>query len=152
MIPKRTNSDNPDFQELAKALDLELKIRDGEDHAFYAALNKTDAIKQVIVMYEENKAVGCGSFKQYAPGIMEIKRMYVSEQARNKGIASMVLKNLELWCRELGIHKCILETGINQPEAIYLYKKNGYLIIPNYGAYENMETSICFEKELINAI
>ena len=74
MITKRTNSDNPDFQEPVKALDLELKIRDGEDHAFYAALNKTDAIKHVIVMYDENRAVGCGSFKKYASKIMEIKR------------------------------------------------------------------------------
>ena len=148
MIAKRTNSDNLDFQELVKALDFELKIRDGEDHAFYAALNKTDAIKHVIVMYDENKAVGCGSFKKYAPTIMEIKRMYVSEQARNKGIASMVLKNLELWCQELGIHKCILETGINQPEAIHLYKKNGYRIIPNYGQYAGVENSVCMEKKL----
>jgi GNAT superfamily N-acetyltransferase len=148
MITKRTNSDNPDFQELVKTLDLELKIRDGEDHAFYAALNKTDAIKHVIVVYEENKAVGCGSFREYAPGIMEIKRMYVPKQDRNKGIASIVLKKLELWCRELGIEKCILETGINQPEAIHLYKKNGYQIIANYGAYMDMETSVCFEKEV----
>ena len=150
MITKRTNSDNPDFQELVKALDFELKIRDGEDHAFYAALNKTDAIKHVIVMYDENKAVGCGSFKEYAAGIMEIKRMYVSEQARNKGIASMVLKNLELWCQELGIHKCILETGKNQPEAIALYAKNQYQIIPNFGQYAGVADSFCYEKLLQN--
>ena len=151
MIIKRTSSDDLDFQELVKALDFELKVRDGEDHAFYAALNKTDTIKHVIVLYDENKAVGCGSFREYAPKIMEIKRMYVPQHSRNKGIASMVLKNLELWCQELGVEKCILETGINQPEAIHLYKKNGYRIIPNYGAYTNMETSVCFEKELSNA-
>ena len=38
---KRTDSDNPDFQTLVKDLDLELKIRDGEEHLFYAQLNKT---------------------------------------------------------------------------------------------------------------
>ncbi|WP_407644578.1 hypothetical protein [Croceimicrobium hydrocarbonivorans] len=42
----------------------------------------------------------------------------------------------------------ILETGINQPEAIRLYEKNGYQRIPNYPPYEGVETSYCFEKVL----
>jgi hypothetical protein len=41
-----------------------------------------------------------------------------------------------------------LETGKKQPEAIKLYTKNGYFIIPNFGQYENIENSICFEKQL----
>jgi hypothetical protein len=38
---------------------------------------------------------------------------------------------------------------VNQPEAIALYKKNNYKIIPNFGKYENIENSVCFEKELV---
>jgi hypothetical protein len=41
-----------------------------------------------------------------------------------------------------------LETGKRQPEAIGLYKKNGYKLIPNYGQYAEVENSVCFEKEL----
>lgn len=146
---QRTNSDNKDFQELVKVLDLELKIRDGEDHLFYAQLNKTDAIKHVIVGYDQNTPVACGALRYYSEGIMEVKRMFVPLEHRGKGIASIVLKELEIWCKELGYKKCILETGINQPEAIKLYEKNHYKRIPNYGKYENMATSVCFEKGLI---
>jgi len=39
-----------------------------------------------------------------------------------------------------------LETGKKQPEAIALYKKNGYKLIPNYGQYAEIENSVCFEK------
>jgi len=49
---------------------------------------------------------------------------------------------------ELGYEKCILETGKKQPEAIALYKKNGYKLIPNYGQYAEVENSVCFEKEM----
>jgi GNAT superfamily N-acetyltransferase len=67
---------------------------------------------------------------------------------RGAGIASQVLAELENWCKELNIKKCILETGINQPEAIALYTKCGYRRIPNYGKYEHAENSVCFQKIL----
>ncbi len=57
---------------------------------------------------------------------------------KRQGIASTILKALEIWCKELGIKKCVLETGKKQPEAIALYKKNRYNIIPNFGKYEGV--------------
>ncbi len=142
----RTNSNDPAFQELVKALDIELQIRDGEEHAFYAQLNKTDHIKHVIVAWEENEAVGCGALRAYIDDTMEVKRMFVPLQHRRKGIASVVLSELENWCRELGYNRCILETGKNQPEAIAMYQRNQYTIIPNFGKYTGVENSVCFEK------
>ena len=48
----------------------------------------------------------------------------------------------------MNYEKCILETGHKQPEAIKLYTKNLYTVIPNYGQYEGVELSVCFEKVL----
>lgn len=146
---KRTDSTNTDFIELVKELDIDLKIRDGEDHAFYAQYNKIDLIKHVVVAYDNSQAVGCGAIKQYEENVMEVKRMYVKPIARGKGIASTVLKELEIWAAELNYSKCILETGIKQPEAIGLYQKSNYQKIKNYGQYEHVEESVCFEKTLI---
>jgi putative acetyltransferase len=145
----RTNSGNNDFQKLVSELDKDLAIRDGPDHAFYAQFNTTSAIKQVIVAYDNDLPVGCGAIREYSPGTMEVKRMYVPPAFRGKGIASRILQHLEDWSAELNYTKCILETGKNQPEAIALYKKNGYSIIPNYGQYKNIDNSVCFEKELM---
>ncbi len=145
----RTDSNNPDFVELVKQLDADLAIRDGEDHAFYDQFNKLDAIKHTVVAYNEaNRAVGCGAIKQFETGIMEVKRMFVPLKERGKGIAGEILKELEIWAKELGNDKCILETGIKQPEAISLYKKSGYRFIDNYGQYAGVENSVCFEKLL----
>ena len=148
MILKRTDSEDPDFCQLVKELDIDLKLRDGEEHVFYSQFNKTDKIKHVIVAYDHDLPVGCGALKAYSNDNMEVKRMFVRENQRSKGIASEILHALETWSKELGYKKCILETGKKQPEAIRLYEKNQYRIIPNYGPYENVENSVCFEKVL----
>ncbi|MEI6088712.1 MAG: GNAT family N-acetyltransferase, partial [Bacteroidota bacterium] len=67
---------------------------------------------------------------------------------RRQGFAQIVVKNLESWANELGYKKCILETGKNQPEAIQLYQKIGFQIIPNYGPYVNVENSVCMQKKV----
>ena len=147
---KRTNSDNPDFRELVAALDADLKIRDGEDHSFYSQFNKIDQIKYVLVAYDQGaKPIGCGAIKEFSTDALEVKRMFVLPERRGVGIASSILKELEMWTIELGYGSCILETGVKQPEAISVYQKNGYHIIPNYGQYENVESSICFMKKLV---
>ncbi len=146
---QRTDSNNADFKLLVSQLDEDLTIRDGDDHPFYDQFNKLDSIKHTVVAYDEkNTAVGCGAIKQFEPKVMEVKRMFVPLEQRGKGIAGKILKELEIWAMELGNRKCILETGIKQPEAISLYKKSGYRFIDNYGQYKGVENSVCFEKIL----
>lgn len=149
-MPKliRTTSENPDFVSLVRLLDADLAKRDGEEHSFYAQFNKIALLKHVVVAYENSQAVGCGAIKEQAPDAMEVKRMYVLSEARKSGIATLVLTELEHWASELGYPKCVLETGKRQPEAIALYEKNGYKIVPNYGQYIGVENSVCFEKVL----
>lgn len=146
---KRTNSDDKDFQKLVEELDRDLAIRDGEDHSFYAQFNKINAIKHVVIAYDFDEPVGCAAIKEYSQDTMEVKRMFVPLERRGQGIASLVLRELELWTKELNYKNCILETGVKQPEAIKLYTKNGYHIIPNYGQYTNVESSVCFEKNIL---
>ena len=145
---KQTNSANKDFQNLVKELDIDLAIRDGAEHSFYAQFNKIDAIKYVMVAYENEEPVGCGAIKEYNDDTVEVKRMYVIPNKRGRGIASIILTALEQWAKDLDFKKCLLETGKKQPEAIALYTKNKYQIIPNFGQYKNVENSVCFEKTL----
>ncbi|MEZ4803016.1 MAG: GNAT family N-acetyltransferase [Gelidibacter sp.] len=145
---RRTNSSDKDFIKLVKLLDADLKIRDGEDHDFYHQFNAIVNIQHCVVAYENHTPVGCGAIKAYDDISMEVKRMYVLPEMRGKGIAVKILSELEVWAKELGYGKCVLETGLKQPEAIALYKKSGYHIIRNYGQYEGVENSVCFEKAL----
>ena len=144
----RTDCDNRDFQQLVSELDAVLRVLDGDQHKFYAQFNTIDQLKNVIVAYEGNVAVGCGAIKEFSENAVEVKRMYVSPNFRGQGIASKILNELENWAAELKYDTCVLETGNKQPEAIALYKKSGYKIMPNYGQYKGVKNSICFEKNI----
>ena len=145
---KRTNSDDADFTSLVRLLDADLAVRDGEEHTFYAQFNKLASIRHAVVIYEDGTPVGCGAFKPFDENSVEIKRMYLLPVQRGRGLASQILKELEQWAAELGHSRCTLETGKKQPEAMALYSKSGYSVIPNFGQYAGVENSVCFEKKL----
>ena len=74
--------------------------------------------------------------------------MYVDPSLRGQGIGTILLLALEKWAKEMNYANCVLETGKRQPDAVALYKKNGYSIVDNYGQYKGIENSICFSKTL----
>ena len=92
------------------------------------------------------RAVGCGALRPLAPGVGEVKRMFVRPEARRRGIARRVLDRLEQMARERGIAALRLETGTRQPEAIALYEAAGYRRIPCFGEYAEDPFSLCYEK------
>ena len=97
----RTNSDNPDFKKLSALFDDYLVDIDGDEREFFAFHNNVQ-LDNVLVVYENSEAVGCGAFKEFDENTAEIKRMFVHPNHRNKGIAKLVLNELELWTNDLG--------------------------------------------------
>lgn len=149
---KRTNSHDKDFQALVTLLDKDLLSRYGKLQEYYSRFNSIENLPTVIVAYSNDKPVGCGCFKIFGENSVEVKRMYVSNNLRGKGIGTGILTALEKWAAELKNNSIVLETGNNQPEAIHLYEKMGYKVISNYGQYSGMESSICMQKDLIKLI
>lgn len=145
---KRVNSKNPDFIALVRQLDSYLTEVDGDEHNFYHQFNNIDTLQHVIVFYMDDIPVGCGAIKEFNSTTVEVKRMYVAPKSRGIGLGSKVLKELERWAAELNYTSCILETGKRQVEAIALYSKNGYQVIPNYSQYQGIENSVCFQKNV----
>lgn len=145
----RTNSENNDFINLVKKLDAYLKISDGDDHDFYNQFNDIDVIKYVVVVYQNEKPVGCGAIKHFDSTRVEVKRIFVDTTQRGLGIAPKILNELEVWAKEKNYKKCILETGERQVEAVNLYHKSNYKRMSiNYGPYKDVVNSLCFEKEI----
>lgn len=142
----RANAEHSGFIELVKLLDAYLSVVDGADHTFYDQFNSIEKLKYVVVAYEEDLIVGCGAIKEFDSTSMEVKRMFVQPSFRGRGLAKKILKELEQWASELGFRKCILETGKRMQDAVSLYESCGYLSIPNYGPYIEMDNSVCFEK------
>lgn len=144
----RTNSENPDFIQLTGRLDVELCRIYNTNPEDYEEYNRITDLHTVVVVYENEQAVACGCFKIFDERTVEIKRMFVNDNQRGKGIASAMLAELETWARELGYEKSVLETGKGQPNAIKLYQKYGYQITENYNESDDLNISVCLAKTL----
>jgi GNAT superfamily N-acetyltransferase len=146
----QTDASHPHFVALVRQLDADLALRDGDDHAFYAQFNGIAHLQHVLLAYVpgHEEAIACGAIKPFDSESVEVKRMWVEPAFRGRGIASALLQQLEQWAVELGYQRCVLETGKKQVEALGLYPKNGYRIMANYGQYQGMDNSVCFEKWL----
>ncbi|MCL2543434.1 MAG: GNAT family N-acetyltransferase [Nocardioidaceae bacterium] len=79
---------------------------------------------------------------------VEVKRMYVVPEARGRGLARVVLAELESTAVAAGHDLVVLETGTKQPEAIALYLSSGYVEVPGFGHYVGSPLSRCFGKRL----
>ncbi|WP_285645776.1 GNAT family N-acetyltransferase [Lentzea sp. NBRC 102530] len=103
-----------------------------------------------VIGYLDGVPVACGGWRvnDELDGAAEIKRMYVVDSARGKGLSRLVLAHLEATAREAGLARMVLETGTRQPEAISLYTSSGYERIPNFGVYRDHPDSRCFGKSL----
>ncbi|WP_165041736.1 GNAT family N-acetyltransferase [Dysgonomonas sp. ZJ709] len=145
----RTTSDNEDFRLLIKDLDDDLNRRNGEMQSLYDGLNKIESLNTIVIAYDNNTPIGCACFKTFSTHSVELKRMYVNPDYRGLGVAPLILKEIEKWAGEIGFKEIVLETGLNQPEAIRFYTKNGYSKIDNYGRYIGNPNSVCMNKKLM---
>ena len=101
-----------------------------------------------LVATLDGEPVGCGALRPASDTVVEIKRMYVREQGRGKGVGRAVLAELERLAAEFGYATMILETGVRQPEAIALYTRHGFTPIANFGDYAENPLSVCYGKNL----
>jgi len=81
----RTDSDNEDFRRLVQLLNSDLATRDGADHPL-AKFNSIDEIKYAILICDEDKPIGCGAITHVDDNTMELKRIYVIQEARGKKV------------------------------------------------------------------
>lgn len=105
------------------------------------------------IAYVDDVPVGMGGWRRRVlvePGgpAAEIKRMYVREATRGRGVARALLAWLEDSARRTGLRRMVLETGQVQPEALALYRSSGYTDIPAYGYYADSDLSVYLGKLL----
>ena len=101
-----------------------------------------------LVARRDNIAIGCGALVPMDDYHVEVKRMYVRPTERGRGVAMMILEELERLAREFDYDAMRLETGVNQPESIALYGKGGFYRIPNFAPFVGDASAVCFEKRI----
>jgi putative acetyltransferase len=101
-----------------------------------------------LVARRDGTVLGCAALVRKPDGYAEIKRMFVDEASRGKGVARRLLDRIEAIARAEGIAALKLETGIYQPAALALYRTAGYAEVPPFGDYKPDPHSVFMEKPL----
>ncbi|MEH1874465.1 GNAT family N-acetyltransferase [Nostoc sp.] len=104
-----------------------------------------------VIAWIQSQPIACGAVVPLAEEIGEIKRMFVESAWRGRGVAKIVLADLERRAEIFGYCSLRVETGIYQPTAIRLYESAGYQSIAAYGRYAKNPVSVCFEKQIIES-
>jgi GNAT superfamily N-acetyltransferase len=99
-----------------------------------------------VVVYLDGRPVGCGGVKRLDGASAELKRIYLSDAARGRGVGARLLHELEHSARALGYERLRLDTGDRQPEALGLFRSAGYEQIADYN--DNSWATYWMEKRL----
>ena len=91
--------------------------------------------------------VGCGALKLHPGAPAELKRMWISPDARGLGLGRRLLRALEEHAREAGVTVLRLETNRALQEAIALYRSSGFLEVDPFN--DEPYAHHWFEKHLV---
>jgi GNAT superfamily N-acetyltransferase len=135
----------------------DMAIRYADDETAPETKGETDDLRneevlppdgRFVIVFDGDDPVACGAIRRHDAESAEIKRMWVRPGARGRGLARLVLRELEATAAARGYRALVLETGLRQPEAIALYESHGYTTVPNFGFYKESALSVCYRKEL----
>ncbi|WAZ22302.1 GNAT family N-acetyltransferase [Streptomyces cinnabarinus] len=155
---RRVSFDHPDAVKLNDAVQAEYAVRYGDD-GDATVITTTDFEPPngvYLIAYDEHGTpVASGGWRVQdtndegnIDGDAEVKRMYVIDSMRGRGLARRILAALEEDARGAGRQRMVLETGTMQPEAVALYESSGYETCAKFGYYRFHELSLCFAKPL----
>jgi putative acetyltransferase len=111
-----------------------------------------DALRALDIRFfvarRRGEAVGCGALRIDASGYGEVKRMFVRPEARGQKLGRTILMHLEAKAATEALAAMRLETGIDQADALALYRSAGYVERGPFGAYRPDPLSVFMEKSL----
>ncbi|MFC8709772.1 GNAT family N-acetyltransferase [Streptomyces sp. NPDC057197] len=150
--------DHPDAVKLNDEVQAEYHVRygDGGDATHLDPADFRPPHGVYLIAYDEDGTpVATGGWRSQdknaegnEDGDAELKRMFVIESMRGRGLARRTLAALEEDARAAGRVRMVLETGDQQPEAIALYTSSGYEPCAKFGYYREYESSLCYAKPL----
>jgi ribosomal protein S18 acetylase RimI-like enzyme len=115
--------------------ELDHRFHDGFDPALSISVDVEELSEPaglILIARLRGAAIGCGAIKFHDDEPAEIKRMWVSPDARGFGLGRRLLIELERHAAEQGVKTVRLETNRSLTEAIGLYRSAGYREVPAF--------------------
>ncbi|MCT9625558.1 GNAT family N-acetyltransferase [Pseudarthrobacter equi] len=102
----------------------------------------------LLIIQEDGKSIAGGAFRRYDATTAELKRIWTHTAHRRRGLARLVLAELESLAAARGYTSLYLTTGPRQPEAKLLYLRTGYQAQFDLAADPETIGALAFTKEL----
>jgi ribosomal protein S18 acetylase RimI-like enzyme len=138
-----------------KAQEFYVTIYGGPDETPFTMADFSPPRGAFFVGYLDGEAVAMGGWRFRTPAVpqvarrpAEIRRMFVHERVRGRGLGRIVLAALEASAAAAGADWMLLETGQPQVAAIGLYRSSGYVDVERFGHYADSETALNLGRPL----
>ena len=141
--------DDPVAVHLVERVQQEYVVRyGGRDAAVVDPAEFSPPLGLFLVAEVDGVPAGCGGWRAHGDGVAELKRMYVEPAFRRRGLAALLLAELERTAAAAGHRHLLLNSGDRQPEALALYARAGYTPVAGYGSYADAPGAVFLGKEL----
>jgi GNAT superfamily N-acetyltransferase len=135
------------FKEYAASLGVDLSFQDFETELKVMHLQYNKPSGALLLAVKGGLAVGCAGIRKIDDETAELKRMYVQDAWRERGIGVNLLEFLIAHAKGLGYKKIRLDTLSNMTKAQSLYRSAGFYPIPSY-RFNPLEGTVYMEKVL----
>ncbi|SDB93413.1 Acetyltransferase (GNAT) family protein [Sanguibacter gelidistatuariae] len=140
---------HPDAETLRTQMTAELGPRYASlRHSRPARIDVDPATVLVTLVVHDGALPVATASLRHVGGAHEVKRVFVGQDYRRRGLAGQLLGALEDHARELGVRRLVLQTGVRQPEAVELYERLGWQPVEPFGEYTGDQYSLCYAKEI----
>jgi putative acetyltransferase len=149
VVVREEDPAQPDVVELMRhgeAFSASLYPPESNHHLPLDALREPE-VRLLVARDPERKALATGAIVLH-DGWAEIKRMWVEEAARGRGIARQILDALIAEADRAGVEMLRLETGVASHAALALYEKTGFKRCEPFADYRPDPLSVFMERSL----
>lgn len=81
----------------------------------------------LLLAFADGPALGCVGLRRLSEDACEMKRLYVGEDGRGRGLGQALAEAVVARARDLGYREMLLDTSVRQHEAIGLYRRLGFV-------------------------
>ena len=114
----------------------------GNDKWCYTRYSENENLENIWLIYSDNIPIGCIAYRTNGNGVGEVKRLYIINEYRGKGISKELLNTVECHAKEQGCNTLFLDTRITLEPAVSVYRSYGFNIVFQQGLYIQMEKKI----------
>jgi ribosomal protein S18 acetylase RimI-like enzyme len=133
--------------EYIKWLDTDLAFQNIDDELKYFPQKYKWPDGEFIIAKEDDNVIGCVAIKKLENNICEMKRLFVKDEYKKKGIGKKLVEKIIEEAKSRNYERMRLDTLNTMKAALNVYYKNGFYEIEPY--YNNPNNGVVYLEKIL---